>query len=83
MDLVLAPLGAGIVLVEAGEIAVIALVERLVVDRLQVRLADTVENDLAGLFGALEDRGEGYVELDTVVLQRLRALLPPPRFRVR
>jgi hypothetical protein len=75
MDLLLAPLGAGVILVEAGEIAVIALVQRLVVDRLEIGLADAVEDDLAGLFGALQDRGEGDVEGDAVILQRPGALL--------
>jgi len=48
MHLLLAPAGAGIVLVEAGEIAVIALVERLVAQGLKVRLADLGNTALAG-----------------------------------
>ena len=46
MNLLLAPLGAGIILVEAGEIAVVALVQRLILDGLQSLLADLVEDEL-------------------------------------
>ena len=42
MHLVLAPLLAGVVLVEAGKIAIVALVERLVADGFQIALADRV-----------------------------------------
>lgn len=73
MHLLLAPLLAGIVLVETGEIAVVALVQRLVADRLQVRLADLVEDDLAGILRALQVRGKGDVEGDAVIGQRLAA----------
>ena len=48
MHLLLAPFGAGVVLVEAGEVAIVALVERLVADGLQAGLADRVEDVLAG-----------------------------------
>ena len=49
MHLLLAPFLARIVLVEAGEVAIVALVQRLVADGLQIALADRVENVLAGL----------------------------------
>ena len=39
MDLLFAPFPARVVLVEAGEVAIVALVERLVADRVQVALA--------------------------------------------
>ena len=40
MDLLLAPLLAGVILVEADEVAVVALVQRLVAERLQAGLAE-------------------------------------------
>ena len=45
MHLLLAPFRAGVVLVEAGEVAIVALVQRLVADRLQVALAELIEHD--------------------------------------
>ncbi|MNH92223.1 hypothetical protein D3C73_447990 [compost metagenome] len=86
MNLLLAPLGAGIVLVEAGEIAVVAFVERLVLDRFKVRLADLVEHDLQRLLGALQVGGERNVELDAGFGQRLASglgFLDPERGQVR
>ena len=56
MDLLLAPAGAGVVLVEAREIAVIALVQGLVRDGLQIRLADLFQDQLAGALRARRDR---------------------------
>ena len=56
MHLLLAPFGAGIVLVEAGQVAIVALVQRLVADRLEIALADLVENVLAGLLRADQRR---------------------------
>jgi hypothetical protein len=67
MHLLLAPLGAGVVLVEAGEIAVVALVQRLVADRLEAGLADRVEDDLQVSWARFSVRGEGDVELDAVI----------------
>ena len=69
MDLLLAPAGAGIVLVEAREIAVIALVQGLVRDGLQIRLADLFQHQLAGALGPREVGGEGDVELHAHLLQ--------------
>ena len=67
MHLLLAPFGAGVVLVEAGEVAIVALVERLVADRLEVALADRVEDVLAGDLRPRQRRGEGDVELDAAL----------------
>ena len=46
MHLLLAPVGARVVLVEAGEVAVVALVERLVADDRQAGLAELVEDQV-------------------------------------
>ena len=73
MHLLLAPLLAGIILVQAGEIAIVTLIERLVADRLEVRLADLVEDDPERVLGALEYRGEGNIELQPRIRQRLTA----------
>ena len=64
MHLLLAPFLASIVLVEAREVAIVALVERLVADRFQLALADAVQNVLAGLLRPLQRRGEGDVEFE-------------------
>lgn len=57
-----------IVLVETGEVSVVALVESLVLDGLELRLTDLVQDDLERLVGPLEDGGVGDVELDNAVL---------------
>ena len=69
MHLLLAPLLAGIVLVEAGEVAIVALVQGLVRDGRQIRLADLVEDQLAGVLRPHQRRGEGDVELQAARLQ--------------
>ena len=69
MDLLLAPFLPRVVLVEARQIAVVALVQRLVADSLQVALAELVEDDAAGLLGALEGGGEGDVESQAARLE--------------
>ncbi|MCY1238541.1 hypothetical protein D9M72_512830 [compost metagenome] len=73
MHLLFAPLLACVVLVKAGEVAVVALVERLVADRFERGLADGVEHELAGALGTDEVRGEGDVELDAIFGKRLAA----------
>jgi len=73
MNLFLAPLGAGIVLVETGEVTIVAFVERLILDRLEVRLADLVEHDLQRLLGALQVGGKCDVEIDAGLGQCLAA----------
>jgi len=75
MHLLLAPFLARIVLVEPGKVAIVALVERLVPDGLQLRLADRVQNELAGLLRALQRRGEGDVEFEAAVPQLLAGCL--------
>ena len=62
MHLLGAPALAGIVLVEAGKVAVVALVQRLIAERRQVRLADLVEHEPERLLRARQGRGEGDIE---------------------
>ena len=52
MDLLLAPFLTRIVLVEAGEIAVVALVERLVPDGFEARLARLLKHQVERLLRA-------------------------------
>lgn len=73
MDLLFAPFRPRIVLVETGEVAVVALVQGLIADRFERRLADGVEDELAGTLGPDEDGGEGDVEFDAVIGKRLAA----------
>lgn len=73
MHLLFAPLLACVVLVEARQVAVVALVERLVADRFERGLADGIEHQLAGALGADKIRGEGDIELDAVVGKCLAA----------
>ncbi|MNY42542.1 hypothetical protein D3C86_1774450 [compost metagenome] len=75
MHLLFAPFFARIILVETGEITIVALVQRLIADGFQRRLADGIEHELAGALGADQRRGEGDVELDAVVGKRLAARL--------
>jgi hypothetical protein len=71
VDLLLAPFLAGVILVEAGEIAIVTLVERLVADHLEIGLADAVEHDqVQRVLGADQVGGEGDIELEAVILQR-------------
>ena len=46
MDLLLAPFLAGVVLVEAGQVAIVALVERKVLADGECRLAELVERQI-------------------------------------
>jgi hypothetical protein len=74
VDLLLAPFLAGVVLVEAGEIAIVTLVERLVADHLEIGLADALEDDqVQRVLGADQVGGEGNIELEAGGLQRLGA----------
>lgn len=75
VDLLLAPLFAGIVLVEPGELAVVALVERLVLVDRDVLLVDLVEDDVERGLGAREGRGEGDVKLVAALGELFAALL--------
>src|SRR5262249_18444627 len=63
MDLLLAPALARIVLVEAGEIAIVAFVEREVFPGREAGLADLREQQIERMLGAREHRGERDVEL--------------------
>jgi hypothetical protein len=71
LDLLLAPLGARIVLVEAGEVAIVALVQGKVADRRQIGLAELAEDQLQRVLGAGEFGGEGETEGK---VERLEAL---------
>lgn len=57
--LLLAELGTSIVLVQASELAVVTLVQRLVLDDRDALLADGLELDVQRLLGTLESGGEG------------------------
>lgn len=59
VHLLLTELGTSVVLVEAGELTVVALVQGLVLRDGDVLLADGLELDTQGLLGALQSRGEG------------------------
>ena len=83
MYLLLTPFCAGVVLVEAGQVPVVALVQCLVPDRLQTALADDVEDDLAGLLRPRKSGGIGDVEGDTVVLERPGTVLGLPDAELR
>src|SRR6516162_317001 len=69
MDLLLAPFLARVILVEAGEIAVVALVERLVSQRLQAGLAELIEHDVERALRPRQRRGEGDAEVEPLCLQ--------------
>jgi hypothetical protein len=73
VHLLLAPALAGIILVEAGEIAVIALVQSLVADGLQLLLAEHVQNDAERVLGSLERARKGDVEAQALCFQQLCA----------
>ena len=69
MHLLLAPFRARLVLVEPGEIAVVALVERLVLDHRRFGLAHLVQHQVERALRALERRGEGDIEHDALALE--------------
>src|SRR5262249_34677032 len=64
VDLLLAPFLTGVVLVEAGEVAIVALVQRLVLERLEARLAELIEHDVERPLRPLQGRGEGNAEVE-------------------
>ena len=76
MHLLLAPLGAGVVLVEAGEVAIVPLVQRLAGQRLHALLPHLAEHQRQGALGAREERGEGDVERQAFGLQERARTLP-------
>src|SRR5690606_30265361 len=80
VHLLLAPLGARVVLVEARQVAIVALVERLVADGFEPALTDGGEDVVAGPLRADERRGEGNVELEAALGNEppgpLRLLVP-------
>src|SRR6185312_12830403 len=69
VHLLVAPFLACVVLVEPDEIAVVALVERLVADHRDFRLPHLVENKVERALRALERRGVGDVERDALGLE--------------
>ena len=69
MHLVLAPLRACVVLVEAGEIAIVALVERLVLDDWHGFLTELFEHQIERALGAFERRGKRDVETQSLCFE--------------
>ena len=78
MDLFLAPFLAGVVLVEAGEVAIVALVQREVLFGAKPGLADLGEHQVERALRALQHRGEGDIELEPLRHQLAACVL---RFR--
>lgn len=64
VNLLVTPLLPGIVLVEAAQLSVVALVESLVLVNGDVLLTDLLELDAERSLGTLQSRSEGNVELD-------------------
>lgn len=75
MDLLLAPLGAGIILVQAGEVAIIALIEGHALVRLEIALPHGIQNEATGALCPAKARGEGRIEMQPFRLQRLTGAL--------
>jgi hypothetical protein len=71
MDLLLAPFLARVVLVEARQVAVVALVQRLVALDRHGFLPELVEHQVEGALGALQYRCEGDAECEAFRLQPL------------
>ena len=69
--LLLAPLLAGVILVETGQIAIVALVQRQVLVGLQPGLAELGEHQIERVLSAGQRRGEGDVEGETLRFQLL------------
>ena len=59
MHLLLAELGTSVVLVQASELAIVTLVQRLVLDDRNAFLANGLKLDLQRLLSTLKGRGEG------------------------
>ena len=66
MHLLLAPFLARVVLVEADEIAIVALVERLVLEHRNFGLAQFLQHQVERALRAHERGGEGDVEVDAL-----------------
>ena len=75
MHLLLAPFLAGVVLVQAGQIAVVALVQRLVADDRNAGLTHLAEQEIERALRALQRRGEGDVEGEPLRLQLAAGLM--------
>ena len=71
MHLFFSPLLSGVILVQASQVAVIALVEGLVMNGFQISLADGIENVLTGFFGPLQNTGEGDVKSHAALCKSL------------
>ena len=69
MHLLLAPLFAGVVLVQAREVAIVPLVEGDVAGDGKPGLAEFFEHEIEGALGAGEFAGEGGVEAEALGLQ--------------
>ena len=69
MHLLGAPFRPRVVLVEADEVAVIALVERLILEHRNARLPDLLEHQVERMLRANECRGEGDIEADVLRLE--------------
>ncbi len=67
--LLLAPFLAGIVLVEADQIAIVALVERLILDHRNIGLAKFGQHQIERALRADERGGEGDVELEALAFK--------------
>ena len=71
MHLLFTPFFARIVLVEAGQVAIVALIERLILDHGQIGLPDFVEDDAVRVLRARQNGGKGNVEGKPLLLDRL------------
>ena len=71
MHLLLTPFCPRIILVEAGKVAIVPLIQRLLTDGCERGLAQLTQNQLAGVLRPHEIGGEGYIKLHP---QRLEAL---------
>ena len=69
MHLLLAPFFPGLVFVEAGEIAVVALVERLILEHGNIFLFHFLEHQIKRTLRAHERRGEGNIEAQPLRLK--------------
>src|SRR5208337_1490845 len=69
MHLLGSPFRSRIVFVEARQISIVALIERLVPENRNPGLPHLLENEVEGAFCANEDRREGNVEGETLCLE--------------
>ena len=83
MDLFFAELLSGLILVHAGEVAVIAFVQGLIPDGFETLLAKLVQNDFKRLLRTRENRREGKIEGQFQIPELLARLMrfrnPPDR----